>query len=101
MRILGGETMFPQCKCLPIKKIPLSGAALLTVLLFCTGIRAQVDQGAITGVVQDPSSAVIPNAHVTLTNTDTGLTFQGQSNASGVYVFSPVKIGNYTLTASA
>jgi hypothetical protein len=70
-------------------------------LSLCTGVHAQVDQGAITGVVQDPTGAVIPNAHVTLSNTDTGLRIEGQSNANGVYVFSPVKIGNYTLAASA
>ncbi|MGH9586916.1 MAG: TonB-dependent receptor domain-containing protein [Acidobacteriaceae bacterium] len=60
-----------------------------------------MDQGTITGVVQDNSGAVIPNAQVTLTNTDTGLVLQRRTNGSGVYVFSPVKIGNYKVSASA
>ena len=62
---------------------------------------AQVDQGTITGVVQDSTGAVIPDADVTLSNTDTGLALQAKSNASGVYVFSPIKIGQYNVSASA
>ena len=74
---------------------------LLFVLFLCAGAHAQVDQGAITGVVQDNSGAVIPNAQVTLTSTDTGLMLQQQTNNSGIYNFSPVKIGNYTVSATA
>jgi Carboxypeptidase regulatory-like domain/TonB-dependent Receptor Plug Domain len=62
---------------------------------------AQTDQGAITGVVQDDSGAVIPGAKVTLTATDTSFALDSTANKSGVFVFSPVKIGNYKLTASA
>ena len=35
-------------------------------------LLGQTDQGTITGVVQDPSGAVIANASVTLRSTDTG-----------------------------
>ncbi|GGH08864.1 hypothetical protein GCM10011586_26630 [Silvibacterium dinghuense] len=62
---------------------------------------AQVDQGTITGVVQDPSGAVVPKAKVTLTEIDTGLVLDRSSNESGVYVFSPLKIGNYKVSATA
>lgn len=64
-------------------------------------LQAQVDQGAITGVVQDASNAIIPGAQVTLTNIDTGLVLQSKANNSGTYVFSPIKIGNYTVSATA
>ena len=79
---------------------------LLTVLgccwvLFVRPASAQVDQGAITGVVQDLTGAVVPGAQVTLTNTDTGFVLQGKSNGRGDYVFSPIKIGNYTVSATA
>ena len=63
--------------------------------------NAQVDQGTIAGVVQDPSGAVVPKAKVTLTNSDTGLVMERSSNESGVYVFSPLKIGNYKVSATA
>jgi hypothetical protein len=61
----------------------------------------QVDEGAITGTVQDSSGAVVPNADVTLLNTDQGRTLQTKSDASGAYTFSPVRTGHYTITASA
>lgn len=62
---------------------------------------AQTDQGAITGVVQDPSGAVIPGAQILVTNIDTGLMLQTKSNQSGIFVVSPLKIGNYKVTAHA
>src|SRR6202171_1322640 len=70
--------------------------------LLATGVAfGQADQGAITGLVQDASGAVVPNAQVTLTNVDNGLELQAQTDSSGNYVFSPVKIGNYNITVTA
>ena len=62
---------------------------------------AQVDEGSVTGVVQDTSGAVVPNATVTLLNTDQGLSLVTKTNSSGVYTFSPVRIGPYSLSVSA
>jgi hypothetical protein len=78
--------------------------ALLTPVLLLLPARVvlgQVDQGTITGVVQDTSGAVIPQASVTLTNLDQGWNLKAHSDGSGVFVFSPIKIGNYSVTASA
>jgi hypothetical protein len=77
----------------------LLGFAL--VLLFARIAPAQVDQGAVTGTVTDTSGAVVPKATVTLTATDTGLAVQRQTNDSGNFTFAPVKIGNYSLSATA
>ena len=75
--------------------------ALLLPIFAVVVAQGQADQGTITGVVQDSSAAVVGNASVTLTNIDTGLVVRANADGSGVYVFSPVKIGNYTVTASA
>ncbi|HZL50784.1 MAG TPA: carboxypeptidase-like regulatory domain-containing protein [Terracidiphilus sp.] len=61
----------------------------------------QADQGTITGVIQNPSGAVVPSATITLTSVDTGQVLKAKSDGSGVYVFPPVRIGNYKITASA
>ncbi len=53
------------------------------------------------GVITDSSGAVIPNAAVTLTNTNQGLILKTNTDGRGVYFFSPIKIGAYTITATA
>ncbi len=69
--------------------------------LCCRVATAQMDQGTITGLVEDSFGAIIPNASVTLTNTDIGLVLQTKSDGSGFYNFSPIKIGHYSVSASA
>jgi hypothetical protein len=58
----------------------------------------QVDEGAISGTVQDATGAVVPNAQVILLNTDQGITLQTKTSNSGEYTFSPVRTGHYTLS---
>lgn len=62
---------------------------------------AQLDQGTITGIVQDQTGAVVSGASVTLTNVDEGSVLKTRSDHSGIYVFSPIKIGSYSVSASA
>src|SRR6185503_13790820 len=76
-------------------------AIVCILLVQSKSALGQVDEGSITGTVQDASGAVVPNADVTLQNTDQGITLQTKSNASGIYTFSPVRIGHYTITATA
>ena len=75
---------------------------LFVLPAFCGASRAfaQMDQGTITGVVQDTTKAAIPGASVTLVNRDTNLTLHGKTDGSGVYVFTPIKIGTYSVSAS-
>jgi Carboxypeptidase regulatory-like domain/TonB-dependent Receptor Plug Domain len=79
----------------------LTPLLIATLMLFAARCPAQTDQGAITGIVQDTSGAVIPNAQITVTDVDTGLVLQSKTNSGGVFVFSPLKIGNYTVAATA
>ena len=77
----------------------------LFVLSFCfafTGlVAAQQDQGAINGVVKDTKGALVRGAMVTLTNIDTNLTQHYKTDANGEYFFSPIKIGHYSVSATA
>lgn len=77
---------------------PVAGMVLM---LGVGSAHAQVDQGAITGVVQDSTGASIPNADVKLLNTDQGISLESKTGDSGIYTFSPVRIGHYTITVSA
>lgn len=75
--------------------------SLLLVLLGAQGLMAQVDTGSILGTVKDQSGAVIPGVKVSLTNEGTNLTTSTTSGADGGYVFTPVKIGSYSVTGEA
>jgi hypothetical protein len=72
--------------------------AALSAILVASFLSAQiVETGAITGVVKDNSGAVIPNAHVTVRNSDTGLATNTITDAQGLYVSPSLKPGNYTV----
>jgi Carboxypeptidase regulatory-like domain/TonB dependent receptor len=79
----------------------LCGIAVVLATLYTAGAFAQLDQGSISGVVEDSTGAAVPGAQVALTDTDSGLVLENKTNASGVFVFSPVKIGHYRVSATA
>src|SRR5262249_61634873 len=54
----------------------------------------------ITGLVLDPSGAVIPNASVTITNDAIGTTQTHTTNGEGVYRFSLLSPGTYSVSVS-
>ncbi|MGH9695241.1 MAG: carboxypeptidase regulatory-like domain-containing protein, partial [Bryobacteraceae bacterium] len=70
------------------------------VLFLTLGAVAQ-ENATITGVVTDPSGAVVPTATITLTNPATSQARNAVSNTSGIYTFSNVGIGHFTLSAVA
>jgi hypothetical protein len=76
-------------------------ACMFLLVLEPPCLFGQVDEGAINGVVTDSSGAAVPNAHVTLLNTDQGITLESTTNNSGEYAFNPVRIGHYTITVAA
>ncbi|HLJ17846.1 MAG TPA: TonB-dependent receptor [Bryobacteraceae bacterium] len=63
-------------------------------------LLGQVDTGTIRGAITDASGRVIPGATVTIKEEQTGLTLTTVSGAAGSYVFSPVRIGTYTVAAT-
>lgn len=74
---------------------------ILLTLFGLSSARAQLDQGALTGTVKDPTGAFVPHAAVSLTDIDTKLTLQTTSNGRGVFVFDPLKVGRYAVTVTA
>ena len=76
---------------------------ILSLLLFVfSGVLAgQIVKGSITGVVTDPSGAIVSGATVTALAPATGFHQVAKSNASGVYTFPLLNPGTYDVTATA
>ncbi len=68
----------------------------------CTGIAAgQTTFGTITGIVTDPSGAVVPGAKVSITNEHEGTVRQITTGSTGVYTAPNLAVGSYRLQVSA
>ncbi len=79
-------------------------AKFLQISLFCllfgiTQIFAQAGTGAITGVVKDTNDAIVPNATVRILNKNTGLQKTTTSSSEGIFTFTLLQPGEYTVTA--
>ena len=78
------------------KLIALSALALLAAPW---SFAQTTGANTIVGNVTDTSGAVIPGAKVSLTNEGTSFTLATVTGADGTYVFTPIKIGRYTVEA--
>src|SRR5438105_2737486 len=56
--------------------------------------------GTITGLISDPSGAVISNAAVEAKNTATGVAATAATSATGNYVFADLPAGTYVVSTS-
>ncbi len=80
----------------------LLGSALFVfglLVLTAQGVYGQVDAGTILGTVKDQTGAVVPGAKVTLTNEGTSFSLSKVTGGDGSYIFTPIKIGTYTVEA--
>jgi len=75
--------------------------ALLSGVLSLTAVAQSLISGDVTGIISDQSGAILPNATVNIKNNGTDQSQTATSNASGVYRFSLLPPGNYTVTAGA
>ena len=78
----------------------------LFLLAFCLALcpasaRAQAISGDLTGTVFDASGAAIANASIVALDDATGVRSAAQTNAEGIYRFTNLPIGRYTITATA
>lgn len=80
-------------------RLALFLAAVL--LLTCRVLSAQVTRGTITGIVVDPSGAIIPGAQIEVVKTDTGSKTDIVSNKTGEYTVPYLEPGPYTVTVNA
>ncbi len=85
---------------IPFRMVALVLASIAILFLQTSLSFAQADTGSVSGTVTDRSGAVIPGATVTLTNEGTNVSRSVETDASGLYVFSPVRVGTYTVSVS-
>ena len=64
-------------------------------------VSQSTTSGDITGVITDPSGAVVPNAKITATNDATAEAHTATSNGQGAYRFSFLKPGSYTIAVTS
>src|SRR5580692_5287311 len=74
-----------------------SGAAI-ALLLTALAIHAHGQTASLSGTVADSWEIAVPNANLTLTNSQTGASLNTATNQEGAYVFSQVAAGRYDLT---
>ncbi len=76
----------------------------LFLLSLCVSNRVTAQStytSQLTGIVSDSSGAVIPQAKVTLTDEGTNIAANNVTNGSGIYLFTGVRPGTYTIRVEA
>ncbi|WP_158794581.1 TonB-dependent receptor [Granulicella sp. L60] len=73
---------------------------MLLAFFACGSVYAQ-ENAEITGVVTDPSGAVVPNVTITVTHVATGDVRTTTSSSSGLFDLPGLQVGTYKLTATA
>ncbi|MBI3683857.1 MAG: TonB-dependent receptor [Acidobacteria bacterium] len=75
------------------------GLCLLLLCSFSSNLLAQFDTGAVLGTVRDKTGAVMPGARITLTNLETGIRAEKNTDENGNYEFFTVRTGRYKVSA--
>ncbi len=76
-------------------------AILLAALFVMFAVPALAQEAAVVGTVTDPTGASVPNATISITDTDTGVTRSLPTNSDGQYVADDLVIGHYNVRATA
>ena len=83
-----------------MKRISILSLLFLAPLVF-QGLLWGAVTGSISGVLKDPSGAVIPGAMVTVTSTAQGLRNKTTTDGKGNYTFPSLPVGHYSLQVEA
>lgn len=74
------------------------GLVALWALLLAASLSAQGVYATLTGLVTDPSQAVVAKAKATLTDAQSGSQRDTVTNSEGYFTFASVPVGTYDLT---
>ncbi len=80
------------------RRISVSLMLVVLLSLLSVSVFAQSITGRISGLVTDPSGAIIPGGKVTITNRETKLVRTAMSDPNGFYVATNLPVGDYSVT---
>lgn len=86
---------------MPLRFMVVPSILFVIVLMLPASALSQAGSGELTGEVRDPSAALVANATVRLTHVETNQTYTSTTSDQGVYVFSSLKPGLYTVAVDA
>src|SRR5438067_4966848 len=81
-----------------MSKSTLRGTCILALITFALPASSQVQNGEFTGLITDPSGAVVNQARVLIHNLGTGYTLEVHSNEDGVYTGRELIVGQYQIS---
>ena len=70
-------------------------------ILLSSAVWAQLYTSTVSGLVTDPSGAVVPNAQAKLVDEQKGYSFTATADATGRYLFRSIPPGSYKLSVQA
>jgi hypothetical protein len=74
------------------------GLVALLIFLNIGAVSAQNFRGGINGIVTDQSDTIVPGCQVKATDTATGLSYSTAVSSAGVFSFTDLPLGTYTVT---
>src|ERR1700756_2236512 len=79
-----------------LRKLPL-----LALCLYSTTAQlfSQAGVASLSGIVVDPSQAIVSRAKITATNQATGISRSTTTDDAGYYAFSSLPVGRYEISA--
>jgi hypothetical protein len=76
-------------------------SCLAGLILATAALHAQVNTGNLSGLVDDPSGAIVPGAAISVTAPATGYTRSVKSEGDGNYLIPDLPIGKYNVAVTA
>src|SRR3970040_1564381 len=80
-----------------MRSLKIVVCVLVLALTSPTGLLSQVHTASLTGLVTDPTGAVVPEARVTAKNKATNIEQSIATDSSGYYVSPSLPVGRYDL----
>jgi len=81
-----------------MRNLVLRGACILALIAFSLPAYSQVQNGEFTGLITDPSDAIVRGARVLIHNLGTDYTLEIRTNEDGVYKGRELIVGQYRIS---